>query len=98
MPDPQRLAHVDHDEDDAHGYGSDRQQFSEEHDLLDRFEVIQICRNDKQDCGSSNADKKGEVRDIESPGYLIPHAGYDEAPVHLADIGAHTDEYQKGEK
>ena len=98
MPDPERLPHVHEDEQDAHGDRRNGEQFSEEHDFLDRLEIVQVGGHDEQDGGGSHAHQEGEVRDVQAPGDLVPHGGRDQTPVQLVDICAQSQEHEEGQE
>jgi hypothetical protein len=92
MPDSQRLAHVHHDEHDAHGDRCDGQELPEEHDLFDGFKIVEVRGDHEQHGRRRDAHEESEVRDEEAPGHLVPHRRRDQPPLQLVGIGAEAEQ------
>src|SRR5512147_208532 len=86
MPEPLKPAEVRGNEQKGHEEGRYGEQLAEDDYFLYGFETIEVGRDCKKNRRSSNADEKGEVGDVKTPGNLVPHAGYDQTPVHLDNI------------
>src|SRR5262245_29444511 len=68
MPEAVRTAEVHRDESAAYQNRRDREQLTEDHQVMQFFVVINIDRNDHHHGGGRHADQEGEVGNVDTPG------------------------------
>ena len=66
---------------------ADREEFTQDNNLAEFLEVMEIIGDDKHNSRGSNTDKKGELAYIETPGDIPAHAGYSQTFAELLEIG-----------
>ncbi len=94
MPEAVGTADIHGHEQQAHADGRYGQQLAENGDLLDRFPVVDVRRNDQQHRRRRNADQEGEIGDVEAPGNLVPHGGHAQTVLQLVDVSDGADGHQ----
>jgi hypothetical protein len=98
MPQTVNPAHVNGHEHHAHGDGGNGEEFAKQDYLLDWFEIVDIGRYHQENGCCSYAYEKGEVRDIKTPGNLVPHGCDNKSIVKLSAIRNGSDKNQQAEK
>ena len=92
VPEPVQPSQVDHHEENGHDDGGSGKKFSQNDDLLDRFKLVDVCRNNQENGRCGQAYKIGKVRNIESPGDLVSHASGNETGDMLLPIKFEPDQ------
>ncbi len=77
-------AEVDRHEQQAHDDHGHRQQFAEDHQVVQVHVAVDVDRDDQHHRRRRQPDQEGEVGDVEPPGDLVGHAGGDQAVDELA--------------
>ena len=72
---PVGTAHVDHDEQQAHGHRGHRQEFSQDGDPAEGLIIVQVVRQNHHHRRGRHADQVGELGDIKAPGDVPAQAG-----------------------
>ena len=90
MPEPIRPPQIHGDKGQAHQNRRDGEQFAEDNQVVQVLVLVNVNRDYEHDRGGGDADEKGEIGDVDAPGYLIGHVGHDEAVDKLLGIGVQT--------
>ena len=83
MPQPVGPSQVRCHEHQAHQQGRHGKGFADNDDLLDGSEFIQVRGDDQQHRGRCHSDQEGEIPNVEAPGNIARHPGFDEPVLDL---------------
>src|ERR1051326_1592653 len=92
MPEAVWPAQIHRDKGQTHEDRGNRQQFAENNQIVQFLIVVNVNWDNEHRRCSSNADNEGKIRNVDSPRYLIAHAGSDQSMHELFAVGVEAEQ------